>query len=343
MDRVNRYFLSSFVGNFSSLFATLFLIMSIVFFMQIARLTAVVEITFFELIKLYLFMLPRVLIFTVPISFFVAVATSFFRLSKENETTVFFTLGYSPKNIQKFFMKLAFFLSAFMLFVSLIVMPIAENLKDNFTSYKKTKAVLNIKTAEFGQKFDNWLVYIESEEKSGNDSVYSGIVMYYPKTGDENERIIFADHGVLDNQANSVVFRLENGNIYTKLDSSWHITHFKNMSINSNPTGDFKEPTSVWDYWAEMQTRDKRKKDFSIYTLVSLFPLACTLFSLSFGIVVYRYEQGGLYAGISGVLFAYFALLMIFAKYPFVAIPAIFFGFLIASIVFWTLKIAKRF
>lgn len=90
MDRTARYLFSNFLSTFASLFATLFLIMSIVFFIQIARITSYIEITFLELFKLYMFMLPRVLLFTLPIAFFSSLALMFFRLSRENESIVLF-------------------------------------------------------------------------------------------------------------------------------------------------------------------------------------------------------------------------------------------------------------
>ena len=140
MDRVQRYLFSNFVGSFASLFSTLFIIMSIVFFLQIARITSFIEINFSELVKLYLFMLPRILIFTVPIAFFVALSISLFRLSKENETIVIFTIGYATRKIALFFGISAVLCSLALLFVSLFMMPIAENLKDNFIDYKKISA-----------------------------------------------------------------------------------------------------------------------------------------------------------------------------------------------------------
>ena len=110
MSRVNRYLLFNFLGTFASLFSTLFLIMSIVFFIQIARITSYIEISFSELFKLYSFMLPRVLLFVVPIAFFVSLAMTLFRLSKENESIVIFTLGGSPNKIAKFFLIFSAFL-----------------------------------------------------------------------------------------------------------------------------------------------------------------------------------------------------------------------------------------
>ncbi|MBP5778868.1 MAG: LptF/LptG family permease, partial [Campylobacter sp.] len=120
MDRTRKYLFSNFVSSFASLFSTLFIIMSIVFFLQIARITSFIEINFAELIKLYLFMLPRILIFTVPIAFFVALTLALFRLSKENETIVIFTIGYETRKIASFFFFVAFIISAFLLFISLV-------------------------------------------------------------------------------------------------------------------------------------------------------------------------------------------------------------------------------
>ena len=70
LNRVNKYFFTNFIDNLLSLFLTLFLIVSIVFFINIARITSYVEISFLEFIKLYSFLLPQILLFTLPISFF---------------------------------------------------------------------------------------------------------------------------------------------------------------------------------------------------------------------------------------------------------------------------------
>ena len=52
LNRVNKYFFTNFIDNLLSLFLTLFLIVSIVFFINIARITSYVEISFLEFIKL---------------------------------------------------------------------------------------------------------------------------------------------------------------------------------------------------------------------------------------------------------------------------------------------------
>ncbi|CZE50010.1 LptF/LptG family permease [Campylobacter geochelonis] len=342
MDRVSKYLFSNFISSFASLFSTLFMIMSIVFFIQIARITSFIQIDIGELFKLYLFMLPRILIFTTPIAFFVALTMSFFRLSKENESIVIFTFGYSPKKISLFFTIVAFILSFLLLFISLVMMPVAENLKDNFIEYKKTQATLNIKASEFGQKFANWLVFIEKEKNDGSQNTYENVIMYSPEAKGEKERIILAKEGEFKSVNSAFEMSLKDGKIYT-IDTKYHITLFDTMTIRTAASNSISDISSIYSYWEEMGKSDKRKKDFTIYVLVSLFPLATILFAISFGIVTYRYEKGFIYFGIFGVLFIYFALIMLLAKQPAIAIPAVFLSFVVLSFIYFNKKIIRKY
>lgn len=343
MDRTRKYLFSNFISSFASLFSTLFIIMSIVFFLQIARITSFIEIDLSELIKLYLFMLPRILIFTVPIAFFVALTMALFRLSKENETIVIFTIGYETRKIATFFFFIAFLISSFLLFISLIMMPMAENLKDNFVDYKKARATLNIKSSEFGQKFGDWLVYIENEINDSNRTIYKNLLMYNPGKKGEKEQIIIADHGEFKHINANFLVELNNGKAYTIKNNNWHITEFESLIIRTLTNSRIREAGAVLEYWKDMKKNKKRRKDFSIYVLVSLFPLAAVFFALSFGIVTYRYEKGFVYVGIFGVLFIYFALIMLLAKTPQIAVPVVFLTNLIASYIYYKVKIARRY
>jgi len=344
MDKVTRYLFTNFISSFASLFSTLFIIMSIVFFIQIARITSIIEINFIELCKLYLFMLPRILIFTLPIAFFVALGTSFYALSKENESIVIFTLGYNPKRIALFFLSGAVILSAVLLFVSLVMMPITEDLKDNFVDYKRTKATLNIKSNKFGQKFSDWLVFIDDHEIKDGRTLYKNILLYHPskKNGDK-ERIVIAEEAEFKNLNSYFELSLNEGQSYIADDEDWHVTQFESMNIRTMQRDKIRESGGIIAYWEHAKESKKRLKDFTIYVLVSLFPLATTLFALSFGIVTYRYEKGILYFGIFGVLFAYFASIMLFASHPKFAIPIIALLFFLASKAYFRYKIMRKY
>ncbi|MDO5046068.1 LptF/LptG family permease [Campylobacter sp.] len=341
MGRVSRYLFTNFISTFASLFSTLFLIMSIVFFIQIARITAYIEITFFELFKLYLFMLPRVLLFTIPIAFFVALAMTLFRLSKENESIVIFTLGHSPNLISRFFMILSGFVSMFLLVVAIVLIPTAAELNENFIEYKKTVAKLNLKTTQFGQKFSNWMVYIQSEKSDANGTTYEGVTLYSPQK--DSQRVIIADNAKITNNSSNLELQLNKGKIYDIKDEVWHQADFKFMRMHTFSNEKISETLSFIEYWSDIKTNKKRAKDLATFTLIALFPLATTLFAISFGVVTYRYEKGFIYAGIFGVLFLYFALIMALSSKAIIAVPAVFLLFFISSLLFYRKKITKRY
>ena len=339
ISKVNKYFFYSCLNSFISLFATLFLVVSIVFFIQIARLTSYVEISFSELFRLYSYLMPQILLFTVPISFFIAVAVSFLRLSKENESIVIFTLGQSPLSVGRFFVLLASGLSLIMLLNSLVLMPYAQHLNLSFIEYKKTRFNLNIRPGEFGQRFGDWLVF--ANEQNADGLLYKDIVLYNPKMG--QEKLITSSNGALINENGTLALKLENGHFYDLNVGKWQIGEFKDMTIRSG-TGDSQlGEFSLSNYWKQAINDEKRAKDLSIDTLVALFPLASVLFALSFGIITQRYERSTLYFGSFGVLFAYFALIMILAKKPFIAIPLIFILSLALSIITFKRKILDKY
>ena len=342
MSRVNKYLLFNFLGTFASLFSTLFLIMSIVFFIQIARITSYIEISFGELFKLYSFMLPRVLLFVVPIAFFVSLAMTLFRLSKENESIVIFTLGGSPNKIARFFLAFSAILSAALLVIAIVMIPIAAQLNANFIDYKKTVAKLNLKPTQFGQKFSDWMVYVGSEMEDSNGTTYKDIVMFNPFVKD-SQRLITAKNAKIINVGQSVELSLNEGKMYDIKDESYHQSNFKSMKIRTAQSEEISDVGGIKEYWMEAASSNKRKKDFSTYVLVALFPLASTLFAISLGIVTYRYEKGMVYVGTFGVLFGYFTLIMLFSSKPALAIPLIFFVFLLAGVLLYKAKITRRY
>ena len=342
MSRVNKYLLFNFLGTFASLFSTLFLIMSIVFFIQIARITSYIEISFGELFKLYSFMLPRVLLFVVPIAFFVSLAMTLFRLSKENESIVIFTLGGSPNKIARFFLAFSALLSAALLVVAIVMIPIAAQLNANFIDYKKTVAKLNLKPTQFGQKFSDWMVYVGSESEDKNGTMYKNVVMFNPYV-EETQRLIIAKNAKITNVAQNVELSLNEGKMYDIRDEIYHQSNFKSMKIRTAQSEEISDVGSIKEYWMDAISSDKRRKDLSTYVLVALFPLASTLFAISLGIVTYRYEKGMVYVGTFGVLFGYFTLIMLFSSKPALAIPLIFFVFLLAGVLLYKAKITRRY
>jgi len=312
MGRVNQYLLRNFSSLFASLFFTLFFITSVVFFIKIASITSVIKINFYELGLLYVFLLPNILIYTLPITFFVALCISLFNLSKENETIVLFTLGYKPSKIARLFIIVASILSLLLIINVLVLIPTAKQLNANFIDYKRAEAKFNIKATEFGQKFSNWLVYIDKSDEKGQ---YSGITMYQEETKNNSEKIITSKNAKINNDHGVLKLELSNGKAFEISKNKIEQIDFKKMSLNSQPKERVSKVTDIVSYWKKALKDKKRAYDLAFFLLIALFPVATVLFAVSIGIVTYRYDRSGIYPSMIAVIFCYLVPGIILVKY----------------------------
>lgn len=305
MNRVSRYLLKHFSELFSSLFFILFFITSVVFFIKLTAMTAIIKMNFLELGTLYIYLLPRTLVYTLPLTFFIALCITLFNLSKENETIVLFTLGYNPKKIAQLFLGLSSALSFILILDIFVLIPISKQLNTNFIEYKKAEAKFNIKANEFGQKFSDWLVYIEH---SDNNKIYSGVTLYQAPTKKEDEKLIVATNAVIDNEKGTLRLNLDQGKIFEFTKEDIQQIDFERMHINSRPKTPVGAIQSIEEYWNGVFVDQKRAYDLSFFLLIALFPIASTLIALSIGIVTYRYNKGGIYVA----MFSTIALYLVF-------------------------------
>lgn len=305
MNRVSRYLLKHFSELFSSLFFILFFITSVVFFIKLTAMTAIIKMNFLELGTLYIYLLPRTLIYTLPLTFFIALCITLFNLSKENETIVLFTLGYNPQKIAKLFLTLASLLSALLIIDIFVLIPISKQLNANFFEYKKAEAKFNIKANEFGQKFSDWLVYIEHSDSNQN---YKGITLYQSPTAKESEKLIVASNAAIFNENGTLRLNLDQGKIFEFTKEDIQQINFERMHINARPKTPVGTMQSIVEYWNGVFVDQKRAYDLSFFILIALFPLASTLIALSIGIVTYRYNKGSIYVAMFSTIALYLIL-----------------------------------
>ena len=344
MSRVNRYLLSNFWATLSPLFLVLFFIMSVIFFIQIARITSIIEINFYELGKLYIYSLPQILLYTFSISFFIALTLTLFRLSKENEIIVLFSLGYSPKKVAQFFTYISAITTVVLLFNALVLMPLASQLNRNFISYKKTNANFTLKPAEFGQKFSNWLVFVEGESDDGDAKEYQDIVMFTNGTDGTNERFIIAKSATIDNDGGDMALELGEGFGYDISSTRINETEFEKLIMKSYSSENASDVVGVFEYWSDLFTRKGKASTFALDTLVALIPICTTLFTLAFGIVTYRYQRKGIYFEIFLVFVLYFGTMSLTNKtFPLPSILIISLSSILLSTYFFWRNILKRY
>ncbi len=287
MDRVSRYLVSNFFQTFLSLFFTLFFLASVIFFIKISQLTSLFSVTFSDLGEAYLYLLPELIVYTLPITFFIAVAMTIFKMSKENETIVFFALTLSPHKIARVFFMLSLATSLFLLVNSLIMIPIAKQLNKNFIEYKKLESKINIKATEFGQKFEGWNVYINGVD----DGTYKDIVLYLKDAAKKEERFIIAKSAHIEKNGSIVGIKLEEGKLFNLKNRGLDEIGYAGMKMSFQPTVKALENLGVLAYWMQSKVNKTRAKDLSINIFISFFPLATFLFAISLGVANTRHEK----------------------------------------------------
>ncbi len=338
MDKINRFLINNFFKVFIPLFFTLFSIASILFFIMISRFTSYLTLTFLELGEIFIYLLPRIIIFTLPVSFFVSLAISAFNMSKESENIVLFSLGYPPKKIASLYFVLSLLTSVFLLVNVLFILPTAKQLYKNFIEIKKVEAKINIKPTEFGQRFSDWMVFINKTDNNG----YKDIILYNQKK--KKETFILANHAKINHEKGLLNLSLDNGKTFYITDKEIKQIDYAKMNINNFLRGEELHNDTMAEYWKKALTDQKRAKDLSFLTLTALFPLVSFLFALAIATLNIRHDRVHLYPFLFAMVISYYIVSIVFAKtFPFVGIVAVSLLYYIFSKIFFVKKVVKRF
>ncbi len=341
MARVNSYLFSNFITIFSSLFFILFSIISIIFFIKIASVTSVIQINFIELVTLYIYLIPKLLLYTMPISFFISLCIALFNLSRENELIVLFTLGYSPKKVSNFFLLLASLFSFLMIINIVILIPLSKQLNNNFLEYKKAQAKFNIQESKFGQKFSNWLVYIN---RSNKKQVYENITLYQKSINKKAPKLVIAKKASIEHNNGSLRLSLENGKAFEIKKNQIAQVDFQKMYINSKHRENIGYMQTIYDYWKASLKDKKRAYDFAFFVLIALFPLSSVYFAIGLSTVASRYSNNNIYLYMFLFTIIYFALTIIVANLePFSSIIIVSLITLLSSFSVYKKRVLERF
>ena len=284
--KLNHYLYSQFAITFFPIFLGLFFITSIVFLVKIASLTSIITIDFFELFRLFAYVVPQIIFYTMPISFFISMVITLAKLASEYELTVITSFGLNPVNILKIFLPLTLLLSALLLVVSVGLIPKTKFLTKQFLETKKKEANFNIKASEFGQKFGDWLIYINDK----NDKTYSDVKLF--KTEEKKDQFIISKTAVLDNDKGNLSFKLVDGKAFIIDEKELNQIDYESMYINDSiadsKIGVF---TDTYTYWKQNIEKNVDIDDLTFFVLTSLFPLFSLFLVITFGYFNPRYEK----------------------------------------------------
>lgn len=274
------------MNTFLPIFLGLYFITSIIFLVKIAALTSVITINIFELLKLYMYVMPTIIFYTLPISFFVSMVITLGKLSSEYELIVITSFGLNPIKILKFFLPITLILSLSLLFISIGLIPKAKYLNDRFIDQKEKEANFNIKASEFGQKFGDWLIYIDGK----NDKTYETVKLF--KTINGKDQFVLSDTAKLVNENGELSFKLYDGKSFFIDNDQLDQINYKELHINDSLNKSNEEIfTNSYNYWKNKLSMGKELDEFSLFVLTSLFPLMSLFLVVAFGYYNPRYEK----------------------------------------------------
>ena len=339
MQRLKKYILNNFSTLFMSIFLPLFVIASMIFLIKLSTYTAVIQLSIWEMAKLYLFILPEILFYTLPITFFIAATLSLFKLSNDNEIIVIFALGIEPNFIVKTFFKPAFILSLLLFFNFLVVAPHTTTLSKNFLSYKKSEAKFNLAASEFGNSFGDWLLYIGKKNK---DETFSKIFLFNKKQ--KEEILIAAKKAKVINDSGILRLKLMNGEGYSYSKKKFSQINFKTMLINDTLKTDLTTYKQPLQYWLSKENAGRKRHVFIKDTLLSLFPMITLFLITSIGIVQIRHQKSKIYLYLFLTIVLYYGMIIGLEKmFQYYTIPVIAISWLIVTYLLYKKTIVNKF
>ena len=333
--------MSNFSVSFFSMFLPLFAIASVIFMIKLAAYTAYIQLTFFEMFKLYSFVLPELFFYTLPITFFVAAALALFRLSTDNEMVIVFSLGIKPSYLIKVLLVPALTLTLLLMFNFFFLFPHAKTLSINFMKHKKSEAKFNLSASEFGHNFGSWLLYIGKDNK---DNTFGDVVLFHK---DKKEEIVIgAEKATVDNTGGVLRLELETGKGYSYTVDTLTQMRFETLFINNIMTTDQRKYLNAYDYWFnnEPSLQKIHTKKFISDLLLSLFPLLSLFMVLAIGVAHVRHQKAYIYLFLfASIVFYYGTSIGLVGSLGYYTIPVVIFSWLGLSYPYYRRKIVSRF
>lgn len=324
---------------FLSIFMPLFAIASVIFMIKLATYTAIIQLSLWDMTKLYIFVLPEILFYTLPITFFIAAVLSLFKLSTDNEMVVLFALGIHPKFIIKTLLKPALLLTLLLSFNFLVLFPHSTTLSSNFVSYKKSEAKFNLSASEFGHSFGNWLLYIG---KDNENETYSDVILF--NKNKKEEIIISAKRAEIINDGGILRLKLIDGEGYGYSKEEFSQIDFETMFINDTMKTDLATYRSPLEYWLSDDRKESKTHMMITDTLLSLFPLISIFLVATIGVVHVRHQKGRIYLYLFLAVLLYYGTTLGLQKVLiYYTIPVVAITWLIVTYIMYKKTIVSRF
>ena len=287
MGKIYRYLLGDFFKTLGRYFLILFFLVSVIYFVRIAGYTAVMSMSFSDILTIYFYYVPQILIYTFPLTYFVALVLSLYDFSKDGEILVLFSLGKSPKKIIIVYLMISFVISIFLIINSLILMPLSEQASHNFLKIKRVESKINVKSSEVGQKIGNWNIFTQKSDEYKYDDL-----VLFSLSNNKKIQFILSKYAIFDSQGDSVSLTLYDGNHFIITDDDRIIqTKYDTLKLTNALYRDKLDNKSIYEYWLDAKNDRYRSRWLSIYMLLSIFPFISVFLAFAVGIINMRVEK----------------------------------------------------
>lgn len=307
MARIKDYLSSNFSKTFFMIFLPFFAIISLVYFIRISMLTNQIQLDFIDILRLYGYFLPSIIFYTLPVSFVATISLTLIRLSNDNELGALYSFGVSSSNIIKKYLILSLLFSILLFAISFFAMPITKQMYNSFKISKLSEAKLNINSNSLGQKFDDYYLFINKQDKT----MYHDIVIYNPEAK-KGEQIFLAKNGkIVKEQGARGYFMLEDGFAYTFDQEKLRQAKFQQLIAYDTSDKDDISFQSIQEYWSETLKDEKEKNRIFFFIFISLMPIITLYMVASFSMIHSRYQSNNSYI----VIFAVSLLSYMYASF----------------------------
>ncbi|MBN2768029.1 MAG: LptF/LptG family permease [Campylobacterales bacterium] len=303
MSKITSYLSANFSKSFFTIITPFFIIVSLVYFVRISILTSKIQMSFTELVTLYLYFMPSILFYTIPFSFVAALAITLTRQSQDNELPALYSLGIKSSQIMRYFLVLSILFSVLLLSLSFFAMPALKQEYKTFLAQKKAEAKLNISSGSLGQKFGDYYIFVDDK----NGTKLNEVVIYNKKK-EGDEQIFAAKSGEVKQDEMPYSLVLHDGYGYTYDKEKLMQVNYKNLRVFDNAKIGNYTLESIIEYWKKASQLNAILEDALFFLFVSLIPLSSLYLVAAFTMIHSRYETNVSFLVIFVVTLIYYSL-----------------------------------
>ena len=204
MSKINLYVFSQIIKSCTLVF---FIFVSIAWLMQLSRLLSAMnnlQIEFLAIFSLSLWLIPNLINVTLPFIIIFGLVFAFAKLDKDKEIIAIYSLGLSTNELKKPIINLLSLTSIAYLFLNFLISPFTYNIYKEKEFLIRNSVDLNKLNISNFIELDNDLIIDFKKEDNNFTDIF---ISYF----DENENLIFANKGHIENKDNNLIFNLING------------------------------------------------------------------------------------------------------------------------------------